>query len=405
MSRQLDAYVYDAVRTPRARVRRDGGALAGVAPHELMGQLMHALDDRNGLSARGARVDEVILGVSTVTGAQAGNIARASAIHAGWPDDVSGTVVGRLCCSGLDALANAAAQVTAGTADLVAAGGVESMSQVPMMSDRPGIHFDAELAERTGFVTIGVSADATAAVAKLERAELDAYGLRSHRHSAAAWAAGHFDGSVIPVRDRDGEVLLERDDAIRPQMTLPDFEAMPLLFPDDAEAHARVGRRLPELGEFPAVHTAACAPQIVDGASLALIGTRSAGDALGARPRARIVATATAAVRSPLLTATLDAIRRALAMAGLTPGDLDIVEANESFSVSPLLVQREFGFPDDVLNVDGGAISMGHPLGASGGILLATALGALERTGGRYALLTIPAALGLGTAVVVERLD
>ncbi len=401
----LDAYVYDVVRTPRGRVRRDGGALAEVPPYELVGQLLKALDERVGLPEKNAHVDEVILGVSTMTQEQGGDISRAATIWADWPDDVSGTVVGRLCCSGLDALAAAAAQVTAGTAELVIGGGVESMSRVPMMADKPAIAFDEELGERTGFVTIGVSADATAAVAGLDRPELDAYALRSHQRAAAAWAAGHFDRSVVPVRGSDGAVLLAADDGIRAKMTLADFEAMQLLFPDDAAAHGRVGRRLPELGDFPPVHTAASAPQIVDGASLALIGNLDVANTLGIAPRARILATATAAVRSPLLTATIDAIRRALAMAKLNPEDIDIVEANESFSASPLVVQREFGFSDDILNVDGGAVSMGHPLGGSGGMLLATALDALERTGGRYGLLTIPAALGLGTAIVIERLD
>lgn len=401
----LDAYVYDAVRTPRGRVRRDGGALSSVPPHELVGQLMKALDERVDLSGRSVHVDEVILGISTLTLEQGGDLARAASIWAGWPDDVSGTVVGRLCCSGLDAIAAAAAQVSVGTAHLVVGGGAESMTRVPMLSDRPSIAFDAELGERTGFVTIGVSADATAAVGRIDRPAIDAYALRSHQRAAAAWAAGHFDSSVIPICGRDGEVLLAADDGIRPTMTAQDFAAMPVLFPDDAAAHERVGRKLPELGDFPAVHSAATAPQMVDGASLILIGNREQARVLGRAPRARILATATAAVRSPLLNATIVAIRRALAMAKLDASEMDIVEANESFSVSPLLVQQAFDFSDDILNVSGGAISMGHPLGASGGMLLATALDSLERTGGRYGLLTIPAALGLGTAIVLERLD
>jgi acetyl-CoA C-acetyltransferase len=400
----LNAYVYDVVRTPRARVRRDGGTLAGVPPYELVGQLLAALDERLGLHAKDVHVDELILGVSTATFEQGADIARSATIWADWPDDVSGTVVSRLCCSGLDALAAAAAQVSCGMADVVVGGGVESMSRVPMLADKPAIAFDAELGERTGFVTIGVSADLTAHVAGLTRPELDAYGLRSHQRAAAAWAAGHYDHSVVPVRGPDGDVLIAADEGIRAQMTSADFEAMPLLFPDDAEAHGRVGRRLPELGEFPAVHSAATAPQMVDGASVALIGNRDIELTLGVAPRARILAATTGAVRSPLLTGTIDAIRRALSQAKLTPGDIDIVEANESFAVSPLVVQREFGFADDILNVDGGAVAMGHPLGGSGGILLATALDALERTGGRYGLLTIPAALGLGTAIVIERL-
>ena len=401
----LDAYVYDVVRTPRGRVRRGGGALAAVPPWELVAGLLHALDDRLGLTTGAAHVDELILGVSTVVQDQGADIARSATICAGWPDDVSGNVVSRMCCSGLDALAAAAAQVTSGMADITVAGGVESMSRVPMLSDRASIAYDEELGERTGFVTIGVSADATAHFVGLDRPELDAYALRSHQRAAAAWADGHFDRSVVPVMDADGEVLLAADDGIRPAMTAADFEAMPLLFPDDEAAHARVGRRLPELGAFLPVHTAASAPQIVDGASAAVIATLGTAEVLGVAPRARILAAATAGVHSPLLTATFEAIRRALAKADLVPGDLDIIEVNESFSVSPLAVQREFGFRDEILNVDGGAISMGHPLGASGGILLASALDALDRTGGRYALLTIPAALGLATAIVVERLD
>jgi acetyl-CoA C-acetyltransferase len=400
----LDAYVYDAVRTPRGRVRRDGGALAGVPPWELIAGLLATLDQRFGLSAGGTHVDEVIMGVSTAVGDHAGDVARTAVLAAGWPDDVSGSVVSRLCCSGLDAIAAACAQVSSGMAEITVAGGVESMSRVPMLSDRPSIDTDEALADRTGFVTIAVAADATAHAVGLTRPELDAYALRSHQRAAAAWDGGHYDRSVVPVLSPSGDVLLDRDDAMRPHMTLDDFEAMPLLFGTDADAHARVGRRLPALGEFRAVHTAASAPQIVDGASAAVIATSAASQTLGAQPRARVRSAATAAVRSPLLTGTVDAIERALSQAGVRAAEVDVVEANESFAVSPLLVQRAFGFPDGIVNVDGGAVSMGHPLGASGGILLATALDALERTGGRFAVLTIPAALGLATALVIERL-
>ncbi|QNK79683.1 acetyl-CoA C-acyltransferase [Nakamurella sp. PAMC28650] len=401
----LDAYVYDVVRTPRGRVKRSGGTLSGVAPQELVGQLLHALDTRLGLAERRVQVQEIILGVSTASHEQGADVARTSVIWAGWPDTVSGAVISRLCCSGLDALAAAAAQVSSGMADVVLGGGVESMSRVPMLADRAAIAFDEELGERTGFVTIGVSADLTAQVAGVTREQADAYALQSHRRAAAAWAAGHYRRSVVPVRGADGAVLLAADEGIRPTMTAEDFAAMPLLFAGDAAAHARVGRRLPEVGEFPAVHSAATAPQMVDAASLALIGNLDAAGYLGRAPRARILSASTGAVRSPLLTGTIPSTRRALASAKLGAADIDIVEANESFSVSPLVVLREFGFDPEIVNVDGGAVSMGHPLGASGGILLATALDALERTGGRYGLLTIPAALGLATSLVIERLD
>ena len=401
----LDAYVYDALRTPRGRVRKVGGALAGVPPWQLVGTLLHALDDRWNFSDHQVHVDEVILGVSTAVGEQAADVARSAVLWAGWPQDVSGSVVSRMCCSGLDAIAAAAAQVSCDMAAVVVAGGVESMSRVPMMSDRPAMADDEALGDTTGFVPIGVSADLTAHVSGIGREELDAYALRSHQRAAAAWANGHFDRAVVPVVGPDGAVLLKADEGIRAGMGADEFAAMPLLFPDADAAHRRVALRLPDVGAFQAVHTAATAPQMVDGASLVLIAGRAAERDLGAPPRARILAAATAAIPSPLLTATVPATHRALRMAGVTPADLDVVEANESFSVSPLLLQREFGFSDDALNADGGAVSMGHPLGASGGILLATALDTLERIGGRYALLVIPAALGLATAVVLERVD
>ncbi len=401
----LDAYVYDVVRTPRGRVRRGGGTLGTVPPYELVGQLLHALDARLGLAERSVAVEEVILGVSTASHEQGGNVARASVIWAGWPDTVSGSVVSRLCCSGLDALAAAAGQVSSGMVDIAVGGGVESMSRVPMLADAAAIALDEELGERTGFVTIGVSADLTAGVTGVSRQDADTYALQSHQRAAAAWAAGHYDASVVPVRGADGDVLLAADEGIRAAMTAADFAAMPLLFPDDAVAHGRVGRRLPDVGDFAAVHTAATAPQMVDAASVVLIGNRTAEGQLGRSPRARILAASTGAVRSPLLTGTIPSTERALACAKLLPADIDIVEVNESFSVSPLVVMNEFGFDSAMVNVDGGAVSMGHPLGASGGILLATALDALERTGGRYGLLAIPAALGLATSIVIERLD
>ncbi len=401
----LDAYVYDAVRTPRGRVRRNGGTLAVVPPQELTAQLLRELDRRLDLSKRSIHVDDVMLGVNTAIREQGANVAKVAAICAAWPDDVSGTVVSRLCCSGLDAISNAAARVSSGVDDVIVAGGVESMSREPMLSDEPAIALDEELADRTGFVTIAVSADFTAHLAGFERPELDDYAFRSHQRSAAAWANGHFARSVVPVHDADGAVLLASDEGIRAEMSLADFAAMPVLFASDAVAHDRIARRFPEVGDFVGLHSAASAPQLVDGASLAFIANAKARNAMGVAPRARIVACATASVRSPSLYGGVEAIRRVLRRANLLASDIDIVEANESFSVSPLLVQQEFGFSDEIVNVDGGAVAMGHPLGASGGILLATAMDALDRVDGHYALLAIPAALGLGTAIIIERLS
>lgn len=291
------AYVYDAVRLPRGRVRSSGGTLAGIAPHEMLAQLLTAL------SRRGAPVDlidDVVAGVSTAAGDQAGDVTRVAIQAAGWPAHIPGGVVSRLCCSGLDAIAHGSAAVAAGAARMVVAGGVESMSRVPMLSDRPTFAVDDELGDLTGFVTIGVSADLTAAQFGIDRPELDAFAVRSHRRAAAAPTSM----SVVPVRV-DGADVLTNDEGARPDSALEDFAALPPLFADDP-AWSRIDRIAPDLLR-PAggLHTIATAPQLADGASAALLGSRSMADAYGHAPRAQIIATVRTAVRSPLLTATV----------------------------------------------------------------------------------------------------
>ncbi|MEE2031703.1 acetyl-CoA C-acyltransferase [Rhodococcus chondri] len=392
---QLDpVYIYDALRLPRARVRRTGGTLAGRTPVELVGRLLTALAAR---SPAPEVVDDVLLGISTVTGEHAGNPARAAVQWADWPDTVPGGVVSRLCCSGLDAIESAAARVASGAANVIVAGGVESMSRVPMFADSPAIAVDPELGERTGFVTIGVSADLTAARYGFTRESLDAYAVQSHRRAAAAPAAP----SMVSVPTDGGE--LASDEGIRPGVTLDELAALPALFGDDP-AWERVARRLPDSPRPAAgLHTVATAPQLVDGASAVLIGNPAASAALGRPPRAEIVGTAQTAVRSPLLTAPVEASRRALGRAGITAADLDVVEVNESFAVTPLMMIEELDLDPARVNPHGGALAVGHPLGATGGILVAHALDQLERTGGEHALVTIPAALGLGAAIVLRR--
>ncbi|MFD0361179.1 thiolase family protein [Nocardia sp. GCM10030253] len=391
-----DAYIYDAVRIPRARVRRAGGTLADVPPYELFGQLLTALELR---SLPVGSVDDIIVGISTVTGEHGGDLARAAALWAGWPDAVPGGVVSRLCCSGLDAIEGAAARISAGFAEVIVAGGVESMSRVPMLADRPPIAIDPDLGERTGFVTIGVSADLTAAAHGIGRADLDAYAVRSHRRAAGAPSSA----SVIRVRKGD-RVLLDADEGVRSNATIDEFGSLPALFGDDP-AWQRVARRLPgQPRPADGLHTLATAPQLADGASAAVIGSRSAAAVLGRDPIARIVGTAQAAVRSPLLTAPAAAARLALHRAGITAADLDVIEVNESFAVTPILLTRELDVDPDHVNPCGGALAVGHPLGATGGNLLVTALDQLTLIDGEYALLTIPAALGLASAVVVRRL-
>ncbi|MFI6870213.1 thiolase family protein [Nocardia sp. NPDC050406] len=390
-----DAYVYDAVRLPRARVRRSGGTLADLTPYDLFGQLLAALEKR---CCPPELVDDVIVGVSTATGEQAGDIARAAQLWAGWPDSVPGGVVSRLRCSGLDAVESAAARVSAGFADVVVAGGVESMSRVPMLSDRPAIAEDSDLGERTGFVTIGVSADLTAAAQGIGRSELDAYAVTSHRKASAAAVSD----AVVPAR-KGGTVLLYGDEGARANARLDDFVALPTLFGSDA-GWERVARRIPGLPRpDEGLHTIGTAPQLADGASAIVVGNRRAAGILGRAPVARIVGTAQTAVRSPLLTAPVTASTLALRRAGITAADLDAVEVNESFAVTPLVLMRELGLDPERVNTAGSALAVGHPLGATGGILIAQALDALRRVDGEHALVTIPAALGLGTALVLRR--
>ncbi|WP_069162508.1 thiolase family protein [Nocardia altamirensis] len=391
------AYVYDAVRLPRGRVRKGGGTLAEVPPYELFGQLLAALERR---SVSADSVADVLVGISTPVGEQGGNLARAAALWAGWPDSVPGGVVSRLCCSGLDAVESAAARVAAGCADVIVAGGVESMSRVPMLSDRPAIATDADLGEQTGFVTIGVSADLTAAIHGITRAELDAYAVQSHRKATAAAVSE----SVVPVR-KGSAVLLAADEGARADASEAAFAALPALFGDDP-AWARVARRLPG-APHPAdgLHTIATAPQLADGASAVVVGSPHAEEMLGRKPIAQIAGIAQTAVRSPLLTAPVTAARLALRRAGITAADLDVLEVNESFAVTPLLLTRELGVPPELVNPSGGALAVGHPLGATGGNLIVQALDALTRTGGEHALVTIPAAMGLGSAMVLRRLN
>jgi len=389
------AYVYEAVRTPRGRVRRDGGTLAGVPAYDLLAGLLRELGDRG---VPPEAVDDVVMGVATVVGEQAGDLARIAVMRAGWPDDRPAGIVSRMCCSGLDAVASGSAQVRAGMADLVVVGGAESMSRVPMLSDRPAFALEEELGDATGFVTIGVSADLTAHKHGFTRTDLDAFAVRSHtRAAAAAWDC------VVPVLV-DGEVVLATDEGARADTTLESLAAMAPLFGEDplwARVEARFpGLTRPEVG----LHTVATAPQMCDGASAAVIGSAAAAEILDAAPRARIASWAHTAVRSPGLDGTVAAARLALRRAGIGVEDLAVAELNESFSVTPLLLMRELGLPDEIVNVHGGAVALGHPLGASGGILLAHATELLQRRGGGWGLLVIPAALGVSMAVVIEGL-
>lgn len=388
------ALILDAVRTPRARVRRGGGTLAQLSPAELLSVLLRELTVR-GLPEH--RVDDVIVGVSTAVGEQGGNVGRVAAMLAGWSDTVPTGMVSRLCCSGLDAISAGAAQILSGGAELIVAAGVESMSRVPMLADQPAFAIDPGVGEETGFVSIGVSADATAVRAGISRAELDAYGLRSQQRSSAApvWE------SIVPVATPSG-VVMTCDEGARADTTLASMAALAPLFADDP-LWERVERRL-ELtgGAGRGRHTVGTAPQFADAAAALVLASTGWATEHEQQPRGQVLGWAQAAVRSPGLEATVPASLKALARAGLSARDLSIIEVNESFAVTPLLLTRELGVSAQIVNPNGGAIAVGHPLGASGGILVANALDQLRRQGGGYGLVTIPAALGLATAIVIE---
>ena len=391
-----EVFIYDAVRTPKAKVRRNGGTLADVPAHDLLGQALAALQDR-GLPAQ--LVDDVLIGTSTAFGEQGGDVARAALLWAGWPDDVPAGVVSRLCCSGLDAVESAAAKVAAGVAAVVVAGGVEAMSRVAMLSDKPAFASYDELGERTGYVSIGVSADLTASEFGFTRTDLDAAAMRSHQRALSMPPSK----SVVPV-SAGADTVLEADEGARADVTMASLAELPPLSGSDTEWD-RVIRRLPGATR-PAVglHTAGTAPQFADAAAAVVLGSPSAADYLARQPVAEIVGVAQAAVRSPLLTASAVAAARALDSAGICASTLDVVEVNESFAASVLLMIKEFELDPDKVNRWGGSMATGHPLGASGGVLLVNALDQLVEIDGEFALVTIPAALGLGAAVVIRRL-
>ncbi|NLA64610.1 MAG: acetyl-CoA C-acyltransferase [Leucobacter sp.] len=391
-----DAYIYEALRTPRGRVRRDGGTLAGIPAYELFAGLLRELSAR-GVDA--AAVEDVLVGVSTPHGEQGAGLAKVAVQAAEWPDTLPAGVVSRMCCSGLDAAASAAAQIRGGGAEIMVAGGAESMSRTPMFSDAPAMAIDPVIGDFTGYVTIGVAADTMAAKFGFTRTQLDEFAAQSHRKTldAPEWA------SLVPVVG-DGEVVLDHDEGAREGTTVESLAELQPLFSDDP-LWARVEERIEGFTRPPqGLHTVATAPQLADGASAILLGSERAQQTLGRAPRGRIVSWAHTSVRSPGLWAGETAARQALARAGLDLADIAVFEFNESFSVSPLLLTRQLGVDPEKVNACGGAVTVGHPLGASGGILIANALDQLDRIGGGYGLLVIPAALGLATALVVEAL-
>jgi acetyl-CoA C-acetyltransferase len=400
----MDAYIYDHVRTPRARGKPDG-SLHEVTSVWLASRPLAALVARNRLDSRG--VEEVVMGCVNPVGEQGGNIARMAVLAADWDETVPGISIDRACGSGLEAVAMAAAKVMSGQAELAVGAGVESMSRVPMGSSGGAWAQDPTMSARTHFVMQGISADLLASLHGQSRHDLDAYAAESHRRAARAWSEGRFARSVVPVQDFLGLPLISQDETIRPETTA---EALAALKPAFAELGQKYGydsvalQRYPQLERIEHLHHAGNSSGIVDGAAAVLIGSAAAAGKHGLEPRARI--RSFAAIGSDptiMLDAPAAAARRALARAGMQPSDIDLWELNEAFSTVVLTFMSAMGVAHDRVNVNGGAIAMGHPLGASGAMILGTALDELERTGAGTALVSLCVAAGMGTAMVIER--
>ncbi|MER5554486.1 acetyl-CoA C-acetyltransferase [Streptomyces sp. NPDC002793] len=401
-----EAFVYDAIRTPRGRGKANG-ALHGTKPIDLVVGLIHEIRDRfPGLDP--AAIDDIVLGVVSPLGDQGSDIARIAAIAAGLPDSVAGVQENRFCASGLEAVNLAAAKVRSGWEDLVLAGGVESMSRVPMGSDGGAWAMDPMTSFETGFAPQGIGADLIATIEGFSRRDVDEYAALSQERAAVAWKEERFARSVVPVRDRNGLLVLDHDEHMRPGTTADSLASLKPSF-------ATIG----EMGGFDAValqkyhwvekiehvHHAGNSSGIVDGAALVAIGSKETGERYGLTPRARIVSAAVSGSEPTImLTGPAPATRKALAKAGLTIDDIDLVEINEAFAGVVLRFAKDMGLSLDKVNVNGGAIALGHPLGATGAMILGTLIDELERRDKRYGLATLCVGGGMGIATVVERL-
>jgi acetyl-CoA C-acetyltransferase len=396
-----EVLLYESLRTPRG-AGKPGGALANVPPATLLADLLRELVARTGLDT--ARVGEAVIGCVTQQGEQAGNVGRIAALEAGWSDAVSCATVNHYCASSLWAFGAAAARVAAGD-QLAVAGGVESMSRVPMASDRPPFIVDVATARRLGTPPMGVSADAIATLHGIAREEAESYAAQSQHRAAHARAAGYFDRSLVPVRGADGAVLLDRDETIRPGASVAQLLSMPPYFAAMGEqwADALVRAGHPELGAIDHFHHAGNSPAMADGASVTLLGRADAAGSVNVRPRARVLATATHASDHLLaLHGALGATRKALARAGLDVGDIDLFEVNEAFAAPMLAYLQELGIDAGRCNVNGGAIALGHAMGATGTTLVGMLADELERRGLRRGVAAASGALGLGAAAVIE---
>ncbi|WP_444915307.1 acetyl-CoA C-acetyltransferase [Microbulbifer sp. EKSA008] len=398
-----EAYIYDAIRTPRGR-GKSSGALHEVKPITLLSDLLKELQTRNRFDT--AKVDDIVMGCVTPIGDQGADIAKVAALAADWDWDIGGVTLNRFCASGAEAVNLAATKVRSGWEHLVVAGGVESMSRVPMGSDGGAWAMDPRTAIDTGFAPQGIGADLIATLGGFSREDVDNFALDSQHKAAAAWKRGAFEKSVIPVRDQNGLTILDHDQLVRPDASIealaqlkPSFAGMGDLCFDSIAIS-----RYPQVESINHVHTAGNSSGIVDGAAALLIGSEQAGRDLGLSPRARIVSAAVVGTEPTImLTGPAPATRKALKAAGLTVQDIDLFEVNEAFAAVVMRFQHELDVDPQKLNVNGGSIAMGHPLGATGAMLIGTVLDELEQRQLRYGLVTLCVGGGMGVATIIER--
>ena len=399
-----EAYVFDAIRTPRGKGKKDG-SLYEVKPINLLAGLLTDLQQRHQFDT--AQVDDVVMGVVSPVGEQGSVIAKVAALKAGWDFQCAGVQINRFCASGLEAVNMAAQKVRSGWEDLVVAGGVESMSRVPIASDGGAWAQDPETNLQTAFVPQGIGADLIATLEGFSRHDVDSYAMESQRRAAYAQAQGYFDRSVIAVHDAVGNVILEKDEFIKPRTTLeglaglkPAFEQMGAMGYDQIAL-----TRYPQVERIAHVHHAGNSSGIVDGAAAVLIGSEAAAKRHHLTPRARIVAAAlSGADPTIMLTGPMPAARKALAKAGMTMDQIDLVEINEAFAAVAMRFMKEMKVPHEKTNVNGGAIAMGHPLGATGAMILGTLIDELHRRNLRYGMATLCVGGGMGIATIVERI-
>jgi acetyl-CoA C-acetyltransferase len=399
-----DAYIFDAVRTPRGKGRRDG-SLHSVTPITLAATVLRAIRDRHQLDT--SLVDDVVLGCVEPVAEQGACIARVAALYADYDMAAPGVVVSRFCASGLEACNQAAAQVMSGQADLVIGGGVESMSRVPMFSSGGAWPTDPQVAAKTYFTPQGISADLIATKWGMSRCDVDAYAVESQRRAKAAWDDGRFAKSIVPVSDINGQIVLNRDEYMRPETTVDSLATLKPAFQEQGEKYgfdSVILQRYPEVERINHVHHAGNSSGIVDGAAAVLFGTKEMGQRFGLTPRARIRSFASIGSEPAImLTGPSYAAEKALKRAGMGVGDIDLFELNEAFAAVVLRFMQVLNVSHDRMNVNGGAIAMGHPLGATGAMILGTVLDELERRNLATGLVTLCVGAGMGTATIIER--